>query len=370
MISVMMPVYNAGTFLREAIDSVLKQTEEDLELVIVNDGSTDQSEEIILSYNDPRIVYIKQENGGEAAARNKALEHMKGEFIVFQDADDISLPMRLAVLKRNFTSPAVGFVHSDFLLINEQNKPIGYWASGNIDSARLRRYFLKTGTPFNNPGMMVRREALQGFRYDTSLYIGTDTDMVFHTTANWATIHVPLPLLLYRRHSASLSRSKDYRVLFAHVQKFLDSYSLPELVPELDWTGGDLLENQARATAMIALFLQRRGMIPDCRAWDEIALKSSAASSFVNAIGHMLTGDYTKASDILTACSPQDAVVLNYLGENYAYLGQIQKASEFFLKSLQINPFYEEPLDNLKALGWVTGLEYIDASWKKFSHLK
>ena len=94
-ISVVMPVYNQKEeYLREAIDSILNQTYKDFEFVIVNDGSTNNSEEVILSYSDNRIVYIKQENQGVARSLNNGIEIANGEYIARMDSDDISLPER------------------------------------------------------------------------------------------------------------------------------------------------------------------------------------------------------------------------------------------------------------------------------------
>ena len=95
MISVIMPVYNGEKYLREAIDSILNQTFTDFEFIILNDGSIDRTEEIILSYNDPRIVYIKnKENLQIVKTLNKGIGLARGKYIARMDADDISLPIR------------------------------------------------------------------------------------------------------------------------------------------------------------------------------------------------------------------------------------------------------------------------------------
>ncbi len=94
-ISVVMSVYNGEKYLREAIKSILNQTFKDFEFIIVNDGSTDKSLEIIKSYNDPRIVFIDQENKGLAAALNVGIKAAKGKYIARMDADDISYSERL-----------------------------------------------------------------------------------------------------------------------------------------------------------------------------------------------------------------------------------------------------------------------------------
>ena len=94
-ISVIMPVYNTKEeFLREAVESILNQTYSDFEFIIINDGSTNNAEDVILSYKDERIVYIKQENQGIVSALNNAWNKASGEYIARMDSDDISMPDR------------------------------------------------------------------------------------------------------------------------------------------------------------------------------------------------------------------------------------------------------------------------------------
>jgi glycosyltransferase involved in cell wall biosynthesis len=94
-ITVLMPVYNAAGYIAEAIESVLLQTFRDFELLIVNDGSTDGTTNVIRSFNDDRIVLIEQENQGVAAALNNGLRHARADYIARFDADDICYPERL-----------------------------------------------------------------------------------------------------------------------------------------------------------------------------------------------------------------------------------------------------------------------------------
>lgn len=94
-VSVLMPVYNAEKYLPQAIESILNQSFSDFEFVIVNDGSTDRSEEIILSYKDARIKLINQKNGGVSNALNTGLKNASGKYVARMDADDIAYPDRL-----------------------------------------------------------------------------------------------------------------------------------------------------------------------------------------------------------------------------------------------------------------------------------
>jgi glycosyltransferase involved in cell wall biosynthesis len=101
IISIITPCYNAAPFLKEAMDSVLKQTYTQFEWILVNDGSTDETEAIILKHDDARIRYYKQENKGQCAASNFGLSKAQGDFIKFFDADDLMNPQHLeAQLKK------------------------------------------------------------------------------------------------------------------------------------------------------------------------------------------------------------------------------------------------------------------------------
>jgi glycosyltransferase involved in cell wall biosynthesis len=109
MISIIMPVYNASRFLRQAIDSILNQSYKDYEFIIIDDGSTDDSQDIIKSYTDPRIRYCYQSNQGVAATLNNGIALAKGKYIWRHDADDISLPEKLEV-ELNFLEEHPEFV--------------------------------------------------------------------------------------------------------------------------------------------------------------------------------------------------------------------------------------------------------------------
>lgn len=113
-VSVIMPVYNGESFVKFAIDSLLSQSFHDWELVVVDDGSTDSTPQILREYRDTRIRVIRQNNGGEAAARNTGLDHMVGEYMAFLDADDVYLPHALADLSAFLDhNPQYAVVFSD-----------------------------------------------------------------------------------------------------------------------------------------------------------------------------------------------------------------------------------------------------------------
>lgn len=369
LISVIVPVFNAGEFLYFCIESVLNQSEENFELLIINDGSTDRSEEIILSFSDPRIRYVKQDNQGVAIARNRAIEIAKGDFIVFQDADDISVPSRFEILKRHFIADSIGLVHSDVLLIDIENKPIGYCSNRNLDKNRAMRYFFKTGTPVTGASIMVRREVFRHVQYDPFLKIGEDNDVLSKITKAWDSIHVPEPLYLYRRHYNNSVNKIRYHTVFAHIQKFLDEYSLQELVPELDWNNEEHNNNEARALSIISLFLYRRGMHAHVENWRKAAedrVTGEEEKHFIEGVTYMIKKDYSQALKAFQSCRIIDHIVENYKGECFAFKGELLKASNCFFNALKMSPNYGEPMDNLKGLGGLTKFNIGDTTWMKF----
>jgi len=242
-----MPVYNAEKYIKQSIESILNQSEQDFELIIINDGSTDKSEEIIKSFSDKRIKYIYQKNSGAATARNKGLDSALGDFIVFQDADDFSLPCRFEILKRHFKTSNIGIVHSDMLIINEDNSPLGYWQSRSMERNRVLRFFLKVGTFINGSSMMLRKEVFEDLRYDTTLKIGEDTNLILIALKYWDSVHVPEPLYFYRKHSNNTTKEKDYNTLALHVQRTIETNSIKDLIPEIDWKNELNVDCEAKA---------------------------------------------------------------------------------------------------------------------------
>jgi glycosyltransferase involved in cell wall biosynthesis len=124
-VSIIMPAYNSADFIGAAIQSVLRQTMSDWELIIVNDGSTDNTAAVLETIKDPRITVITQCNQGQAVARNVGLNIAKGKYQAFLDADDLYLPDALAVLSEYLElHPGVDVVYSDGYFCNEQAAPL------------------------------------------------------------------------------------------------------------------------------------------------------------------------------------------------------------------------------------------------------
>lgn len=141
LVSVIMPSWNTADFIAESIRSVIAQTYTDWELIIVDDCSTDNTDEVVASFHDSRIRYFKNEkNSGAALTRNRALREARGEWIAFLDSDDLWEPEKLerqiAFMKKN------GYVFSyhEYMKIDEQSKPLGIYVSGPERVTRRKMY--------------------------------------------------------------------------------------------------------------------------------------------------------------------------------------------------------------------------------------
>ena len=143
LVSIIMPSYNTGRFISETIESVLAQTYSNWELIIVDDCSKDNTDEVVAKYTDPRIRYLKNEkNSGAAVSRNRALREAKGRWIAFLDSDDLWMPQKLEKQIAFMEAGGYAFSYTNYVEIDEQSKPLGVRVTGpkHISKAGMDAY--------------------------------------------------------------------------------------------------------------------------------------------------------------------------------------------------------------------------------------
>ncbi|MDF1507839.1 glycosyltransferase [Robertmurraya sp. DFI.2.37] len=208
IISIVMPVFNREKYIAETIESILNQTYTDFELIIVNDGSTDKTREIIESFNDPRIILIEHgETKGVAAARNTGYSVSRGNFIAISDSDDINLPQRLEKqLTFLYTHEDIDVVSCWVKEFDEHNNSTELTMDINSHSIRSQMIF--------NPGvpafMMFRKEKIGSLNclYHDETYKAAVDYQWYASLPNSIKIScVPEVLYLYRRHYDQISTS-------------------------------------------------------------------------------------------------------------------------------------------------------------------
>ncbi len=214
-VTVLMPVYNGGKYLREAIDSILDQTFRDFELLIINDGSTDDSCEIVESYGDNRIRLVSNPgNIGLIATLNRGIELAMGKYIARMDCDDICLPERLARQVEHLDQhPACGVVAAKVIMISASGQNQGVWNDDdNFTSSLEIRQRLPRANCIAHPAVMVRKDLLSRYGYDPAQISCEDYDLWLRMAADGIIIDkLDLQLLRYRVTPGSVTaQSKQH----------------------------------------------------------------------------------------------------------------------------------------------------------------
>jgi glycosyltransferase involved in cell wall biosynthesis len=212
-VSVLMPVYNADQYLAQAVESILNQTFQDFELIIIDDGSTDHSLEILQRYaaQDKRIHLTHSENSGIAKTTNKMLSQANGEFIALMDNDDIAVPSRLAWqvdLLRN--QPDVVGVSGALQFIDEQGRLLLTESPVPQDDEEIQQLLLSGyANNFPHPCAMLRRTALVEIGgYNETLVVAADLDMMLRIGEVGKLANLKEPILKYRVHMNSACGQK------------------------------------------------------------------------------------------------------------------------------------------------------------------
>jgi glycosyltransferase involved in cell wall biosynthesis len=223
MISVVLPAYNAATFLAEAIESILQQTFQEFELIIVDDGSTDNTLEIINLYlSNPKVKVIKGEHKGLSCALNLGIAEAQYPWIARMDADDIALPDRFQrQVEASCLFPQVVAWGTYAYYISANGKKLGLAASGptSIEDFEDRR---DDGhlVQLIHPTVILKKESLiAAGGYRTEFEPVEDLDLFNRMTAYGPVLAIPEPLLQYRIHNQSVSMKRFFfqRVLMRYI---------------------------------------------------------------------------------------------------------------------------------------------------------
>jgi GT2 family glycosyltransferase len=224
-ISIIIPTYNAGQYIEEALASVFAQSFQDFEVIIIDDGSTDDTAQKIKTLSDPRILYVYKENQGPAAARNYGLNLVRGEYIAFLDVDDLWEPHKLEMhlnLMKSF--PLMGMSFSWFQILFDQ--PIQRFESPwfTPPKKQVLRFvdFLERNWTGHSSSVVLRTQCMRDCKgFDESLYTGEDYYLWLQIAQRgWEIGFLPEALSIYRRRTGSLTVD--------HLQIALDNLKLME----------------------------------------------------------------------------------------------------------------------------------------------
>jgi ADP-heptose:LPS heptosyltransferase/glycosyltransferase involved in cell wall biosynthesis/2-polyprenyl-3-methyl-5-hydroxy-6-metoxy-1,4-benzoquinol methylase len=283
LVSVIMPAYNAQPYIHTAVSSVLAQTHQNLELMIINDGSTDNTEQIVGQFNDPRIRLLNQSNAGPSAARNRGLQSSAGQFIVILDADDAMTPDFIAAHLQVFEShPDVDLIYCDDYLIDADGKPMRIIQRREYpNSNAVISDLFQSGFPTVPFRTCIRRRVFETIGlYDENLHVGEDYDMIRRLLAAGLTVrHLDRALYMRRIVSDSQSRrlsSQKAQMHFGVLERFIETFDCPQLFPGVNWQQLDFESKQlqfALLTSGVFLNFSRNYLkTPGCEAYAQAAL--------------------------------------------------------------------------------------------------
>ena len=206
LVSVVMPAYNAAAYVAEAIQSVLRQSLADLELIVVDDGSTDGTAELVASLADDRLVVIRHDiNRGVVAARNTAIDRARGRYIALLDADDIAAPARLATQVALLEGGGAEICVAAHVSWNPATgrKKTSYQHRRDADIKAL----LSVYCPLCNSTVMAAADVLKTHRYDDKFRYAEDYELWTRlAAAGYRFLACSEPLVTYRVHAAQISQ--------------------------------------------------------------------------------------------------------------------------------------------------------------------
>lgn len=241
LISVLMPAYNSELYIAEAIESILNQSYQNIELIIFDDGSSDNTRQVIQSFNDPRIVKIlSDQNYGVVRARNDMIDRASGQYIALMDADDIADRTRLEKQLRSLEAGECDLCGSAQWVLDE--------ASGKIKKSKDKftdadlRSLLSVYCGLCNSAMMGKAEIFKRFKYDTTILTSEDYYLwVVMAAAGYRFLNLKERLITYRRYPAQTSsvHLDKFRITTIEVQKkYLEllGISLDFYPRQLPWT--------------------------------------------------------------------------------------------------------------------------------------
>ena len=209
-VSVIIPTYNSSRTIGETLQSVINQTYSDFEILLINDGSTDNLMEVLKGFQDSRLQILHYENGGLTAARNRGIDRASGKYLIFLDADDLWSPDKLeshvdALDNAEKTNPKAAIVYSWSYFLDDEtntsyiNHPEPY--EGNVLPKIVEANFVTNGS---NP--MITREAIDSVGYFNSDFHGvSDWDYWIRLAQQWDYILIPKRQVFYRQSTTSMS---------------------------------------------------------------------------------------------------------------------------------------------------------------------
>jgi glycosyltransferase involved in cell wall biosynthesis len=235
LVSVVMANYNMGAYVGSAIQSICEQTVRNIEIIVVDDGSSDESWKVICdaAASDSRIVPIRQANAGQASAKNAGVRVARGDYIGFCDADDLWKPNKIEDQLNPFEDPTVGVVYTDLCVIDQEGRQTGQSNVVPVSGWVLQTLFFRNFVPFSTA--IVRKSAFDECGLFNEQYrMGIDWDLWLRIARKYQFVHVRAWTTAYRSWDGQMS--KNWRGRYEWVTRIMTDF-LREFPGEIDAAG-------------------------------------------------------------------------------------------------------------------------------------
>lgn len=344
LISVIIPTYNQALYLGKTLDSVLSQLYFPFEIIVVDDGSTDQTKQILKSYSQAHssIHWVSQSNQGPSCARNHAVALSQGNYLALLDADDLMDSQRLALQYQALQeNPSKAGVYTALTLIDSKGKKIKEIHSQPYLPQDLKALMLFRNVIPAHSTLLLKKECFSNNLYDETYRHAEDYEFMLRLVEHHELLYLDLPLTCYRRHENNLSNN-----LTAHQSAtltLLQRYSSQEIEDRIEKTSftfenqlllkGKIFYNQQAFEAALEIFLHLShplALFYAGNCYFKSSLFMQAAQAYENALSE----------------DSANAACWNNLGIVYHHLKQDLKGQKCFKKALVLQPAYLDALFN------------------------
>lgn len=221
MVSIVMPTFNRAEYLSESIDSVLRQTYKDFELIIIDDGSTDSTPELMKYYKklDKRIKYVRKEkNEGIAKARNLGISFAKGDYIAVHDSDDLMLPKKLTKSLRRLRETGADFVYGSYYRMDVDGRSTGI----QIPPVKITSKQIINNAAFPHITIVAKKKCFVENPYREHLIYNDDSFLCldwYRAKYKWALLREPLCMVRYHNTRISVGKEKEIARINEELEK-------------------------------------------------------------------------------------------------------------------------------------------------------
>lgn len=332
MVSIIIPVYNGENFIRDSIESLLNQTYKNIEIIVVDDGSTDKTAEIVKTFEVVRYIY--QVNKGPSASRNLGMSLAKGKYIAFLDADDLYEPEKLQkqveILEKNDN---VDIIYTDMKLVDKNLHFRKIIKSDYVieDQKSFHAMLLFRQIVPIPPSIMIRRKCYDdGIRYNVNLVNAEDYEFIIKLAERYKFEYLQESLYIYRRHEGNLTNQHEKQIKAEiDIIKSLGKVKIEKIVEESNFD----YYNKKMLLAKIYIKIQ------------EIMF---AKEILIN-----LSKEYN------------DEILMFYLGNCYYFHHEYDKAEYCFKNALQLDKTMAEVYNNLGCVYAITDKLHAKALFEK-----